>query len=225
MGKKLDLRGRVFGRLTVWVENGRDKGGRVLWLCICECGNLKTVLGNSLIRGITRSCGCLSKEMASNRLRERNFKHGLSRHPIYDVWRGIMRRCYDPLDQAYCNYGGRGISVYEPWHDLVKFYEDVMKLGWQHGLEIDRYPNNDGNYEPSNVRFVSCEDNNNNRRTSHFVEYENKILTLSQWGREKGIPGWLISQRLRRGFSIEDAFYVGNLQVRNNLLKKEGVRL
>lgn len=90
--KKLELAGQKFGRLTVISEAGRDKFSRVLWNCECSCGNFKVVLGYNLNKGVTHSCGCISKE----RLKEINTTHRLHKHPLYQVWNDMKNRCFNP---------------------------------------------------------------------------------------------------------------------------------
>ena len=94
---------------------------------------------------------------------EKKTKHGLSRHRLYGVWRGMKLRCYNEKHEGYKNYGGRGIQVCDEWKsDFASFYEFCISKGWQKGLEIDRI-NNDGDYKPDNCRFVTPKENNQNK--------------------------------------------------------------
>lgn len=90
-------------------------------------------------------------------LRRRHTTHGLANHPLYSVWYSMLRRCENPKDPAYKNYGGRGIAVCERWHDVQLFIEDLERdLGPRPaGMSIDRFPDNNGNYEPGNVRWAT----------------------------------------------------------------------
>lgn len=129
---------------------------------ICDCGNKKIVNYSSLIRGISKSCGCYKKELAGNQ----NKTHGLSKHKLFKVWQKIKERCYYSKDKFYKNYGGRGIYMCEDWkNDFKKFYDWSVENGWKEGLQIDRTKNN-GNYEPSNCRYVTCQVNNRNQSTT-----------------------------------------------------------
>lgn len=94
---------------------------------------------------------------------DHKFKHGLTGHPLYSVWNGMKRRCTNNKDQAYYNYGGRGISVCDEWHGFLPFYNWAINNGWEKGLTIDR-KENDGNYEPDNCRFVTRLVQASNRR-------------------------------------------------------------
>jgi hypothetical protein len=155
--KRIDLTNMKFGRLTVIEYVGNRK-----WLCKCECGNEKVVEGSSLRAGITHSCGCFN----SDRIAERNLKHGFCNKSIYTTYKGMKQRCYNMNCQAFKNYGGRGIKVCDEWlNDFKAFYDYVSKLPHfnEPGFTLDRI-NNDGDYEPGNVRWASRIEQNTNRR-------------------------------------------------------------
>lgn len=160
MSKINDLTGKKFGRLKVVRYYGSNKNGRALWLCQCECGNTKVIVGNSLINKATISCGCYNKEHSKNI----HTKHNMSYSKIYKVWNGMKTRCYNKNFLYYCNYGGRGIKICDEWkNDFSKFYEWAINNGYKEGLTIDRI-NNDGNYEPNNCRWVTRAEQNRNKR-------------------------------------------------------------
>ena len=85
-----------------------------------------------------------------------SYKHGMTgKHPLYYAWNNMKQRCSNPKFPQYKDYGGRGIAVCEKWKkNFISFYEFMISIGWQKGLTIDRI-NNDGNYEPSNVRIAN----------------------------------------------------------------------
>lgn len=157
MARTIDLTGQVFGRLTVVSEGGRGERGRVLWNCECVCGNTIVVRADSLKSGQT-SCGCFRKEV----VKDTNTKHGLRKHPLYQVWANMKDRCYNIKCKYYPNYGSRGITICDRWKDSFEnFYNDVVE-GYEEGLQLDRI-DNDGNYEPNNVRWVKSQQNSMNR--------------------------------------------------------------
>lgn len=156
MGRKIDLTGREFERLSVISEAGRDKHGEVLWLCDCICGNIKIIRSSSLRSGISRSCGCLRREKSTT--------HNLTRDPLYRIWATMKNKCYNPKSSGYKWYGARGIIVCSFWLNNAETFIIWAKVnGWKKGLQIDR-KNNDLGYTPKNCRFVSNRKNSLNTR-------------------------------------------------------------
>src|SRR6185437_11332096 len=142
--------GTVFGRLAV-IEPARTPAGRCAFLCRCECGQEKIVDAANLRIGNTASCGCLHKEQ----LRQRNIRHGLAhRHEHYARWGDMMGRCLNPESTSFHQYGGRGITVCPEWRDPATFcaWMDANMGSCPPGMSFDRMDNN-GNYEPGNVRW------------------------------------------------------------------------
>jgi hypothetical protein len=131
--------------------------------------------------------------------------HGMSRTRLYNVWYSMVRRCHVPSDSAYENYGGRGISVCEEWrNDPVAFAAHIGEPpSPKH--EIDRYPNNDGNYEPGNVRWATHSENNRNTRRTCFVEHEGKRVPLTTLCEQLGVPFRAVYCRVQGGTSLADA--------------------
>jgi len=155
-----NLTGKVFGRLTVLARTDNSKRGDARWTCVCSCGTTVEVLGNSLSRGVTESCGCLIREANARR----NFRHGLRNHPLYGVWTAMKARCTNKKDKRYKDYGGRGITVCQEWTDSFQdFYQWSIANGYARGLQLDRREN-DSNYTPGNCHFVTAQVNNENKR-------------------------------------------------------------
>lgn len=163
MSSKIDLTGQVFGRLTVIEDVGRNKKGEVLWRCSCSCGEGREVVtkGTNLKSGNTESCGCLQKEGMSSR----QTTHGMSKHPLYSVWCGIKDRCYNPKHVHYDLYGGKGVTLHREWLENVENFIKDLYPSYEKGLQLDRI-NNDGNYEPNNVRWVTNQQNQMNKRSN-----------------------------------------------------------
>lgn len=159
-----DLTGTRFGRLVVTGFSHRAKSN-YYWNLLCDCGNGITSDRSGLSRGVTKSCGCLHKEIAG----KINRKHGLYKHPLYNVWEGMNERCYNKNAASYNRYGGRGITIYYEWRsDFKAFYNWAMSTGYAKGLQIDRI-NNDGNYEPSNCRWVTPSINTQNSTSAKLL--------------------------------------------------------
>lgn len=161
--KFVDLTGQKFGRLIVIRRLENNKNNKIMWLCRCDCGVEKITVGASLKNGSSKSCGCLRREVVSNAFS----KHSLSKSKLYEVYTNMLSRCTKPNAKDYVYYGGRGITVCDEWLDkesgLTSFYKWAMDNGYEKSLELDR-ENNDGNYEPSNCRWVTHGNNMINRR-------------------------------------------------------------
>lgn len=203
MSKVIDLTGQKFGRLTVV---GRElKGGaskEAYWKCKCECGGNTTVSGYSLRRGNTKSCGCLKKEKAS----VINVTHGFSsKEALYTKWASMKARCYNSKATNYKNYGGRGVTICGEWlNDYVAFRDWAIGNGYSIGLTIDRI-NVNGNYCPDNCRWLSNKGQANNKRTNRVITMNGVAHTLSEWSDIYKINQDTVSERMKRGWSIEDA--------------------
>ena len=158
-----DMPGRKFGRLTPIEDVGRQRGA-VVWRCLCDCGSMRDVTGASLRSGNTKSCGCLQKDGAAERCRDRE-RHGARRrgaaHLLYERWAGMIQRCTNPNHLRYADYGGRGITVCERWRDFANFLVDVGDC--PSGMSLDRI-DNDGNYEPGNCRWATPSEQRINQR-------------------------------------------------------------
>lgn len=183
--------GHTFGNMLV-VGIGEDyvrpKSGKKSkrFLCLCKCGKVKQVAFYDLHAGKVISCGC--SKMG-------NLKHGMERHPLYSVWKGIKKRCYNANELSYADYGARGISVCEEWLNSPKsFILWGLSNGWSKGLEIDRIDNN-GNYSPSNCRFVTRIQNANNKRNNIIVNGK----TLAQISLETNTPYQTVYDRYKNG--------------------------
>lgn len=130
--------------------------------------------------------------------------HGMSHAPEYRIWCGIIDRCRRPSRPEYPNYGGRGISVCDRWQNFSSFFADVGPRPTRRH-SIDRI-DNDGNYEPANVRWVTRKVQNNNSRRNRYITASGKTLTIAQWADETGLRYSLIQQRLYMGWNPDRIF-------------------
>lgn len=161
MPQAIDITGERYGRLIAIRRLDRRRNGHTVWLCKCDCGNETEVVIGSLRNGLTRSCGCLNAE--------RRIEHGMTHTRLYGVWLGMRRRCDYKKHRDYPNYGGRGIKVCPQWRDsFSSFYEWAIANGYDEtapymACTLDRI-DPDGDYEPSNCRWVDAKTQANNRR-------------------------------------------------------------
>ena len=151
-----------FGRLVVIERIENTTYNKAQFKCKCDCGNYKNVAAKSLRNGRTKSCGCLLSEKSTQRVT----RHGLRNNKLYTTWSMMKSRCNNQNATRYECYGGRGIKVCDEWmNDFKTFYNYVSKLPHfnEPGYTLDRI-NNDGNYEPGNVRWATRKEQNINRR-------------------------------------------------------------
>lgn len=112
----------------------------------------------------------------------------------------MKTRCYNTNSPTYKNYGGRGIKVCDEWvNNFEAFYKWSMENGYKDGLQIDRI-DNDGDYGPSNCRWVTSKENYNNRRTSRFVTINGETKTIAQWCEIYNIKDNVVRARISRGW-------------------------
>lgn len=183
-----DLTGEKYGKLTVVEFAGIHENPcgtkRRLWKCICDCGNEKVVQEANLKNGTTVSCGCHRLEMAKQRLT----KHNGANDRLYGIWKSMKRRCNSKRDKHYSSYGGRGIKVCQEWSDD---YQSFKEWAYQNGYDpcaefqectLDRI-DNDGDYKPSNCRFVDKITQMNNMSTNRHVVFNGEKMTIAEFSR------------------------------------------
>lgn len=201
---RIDLSGKRFGRLTVLRYDHTDKCGHGMWLCQCDCGNKKIVIGGNLKSGNSKSCGCLHNEQ----LAERTTTHGCYGTRLYWIWAKMKSRCMNYKDKYFADYGGRGITVCDEWLKFEDFQDWAMANGYTDELTIDRIDVN-GNYEPSNCRWATRMEQTANRRVSRCITFDGKTKTISQWAAEYGLNYYTLYSRVKRGWPIEEALQRG----------------
>lgn len=221
---KSNLIGQTFHRLTVVADAGyyQEPHGqrRLRWECICECGNTAIVTGKHLKSGNTKSCGCLQRESVI----KMNYRHGLCGNPIHHLWNTMRRRCNDPNQKSHTRYKDRGIIVCDEWlNSFTAFYGWALSHGWKQGLQIDRIDNN-GNYEPSNCRFVTSRENALNRvciRSTNKSGYEGVSMDTESGKWRAGIMVKGKTKHLGRFQRTIDAAKARNVFIVKNELQHE----
>ena len=184
-----------FGRL---VTLARGPGSTMF--CKCDCGVVTNPAANDLRKGLTRSCGCLQREVVSRDNGARKQTHGMTGTPTYISWAAMKARCLDPGHHAAKNYGARGIVLCERWRKFENFFADMGPR--PPGMTLDREKNELG-YSKENCRWATFSEQSNNRRVNIFVTYLGETLTIAQWSQKLGIKPNTISWRLNKGWPIE----------------------
>lgn len=201
--RREDIVGLRFGRLEVLAFEETPGRRRLYFSCMCDCGTIRVVRKEALVSGQTVSCGCYRDER--NRLQcLDNVTHGQCGHPLYKTWAAMIARCENPDHQVYHLYGGRGIKVCERWRNSPEvFFEDMGPR--PSGYSLDRFPDNDGDYEPSNCRWATQKEQTRNFRRNHMIEWGGESMCVTDWAARLGVSYTSFLQRLRSGWSIERA--------------------
>lgn len=181
------MTGQRFGRLVAVNHLFKQN----TWRCRCDCGRYTLASGWHLRHGGVRSCGCLNSELAAARKRT----HGLTHTREYIIWAHIKARCLNPSDKGWKYYGGRGIQMHRAWADSFESF--LLDVGPRPSPShsIDRI-NNDGHYEPGNVRWATRQQQANNTRINRRIEWNGRTQTLSQWAHEIGVGVPVLHRRL-----------------------------
>ena len=202
--------GNKYGKLTVISIEKQNQ--RTLLNCKCECGNHIIREVYMIGSGVVKSCGCTRTESikrynASGKKSKGCYKDGRSLHPLYGTWFQMISRCENPNQNHYDRYGGRGIKVCEEWHDFWNFVKWSDSVGGRpKGYTLDRI-NNDGNYEPSNCRWADWKTQTTNKSSNVFVEYNGVRKTMIEWCEELNIHPHTLQNRIKRGWTVERAFF------------------
>lgn len=215
---KIDLVGNRYGRLLVLSDTGRRyKNGDIYWLCKCDCGNEVEINGNNIKSGRTISCGCYNKEIITNR----NFKHGHNTRnktsSEYIAWCNMVARCENHNDARYDTYGARGIIVCEEWRKDFSSFLKHIGLKPSKKYSIDRI-NNNGNYEPGNVRWGTDEQQFRNKTDNHWIEHNGKRMILTDWAKElKTTHAAILKMLKKKSFSNVYEYYTSNKRRKTRL--------
>lgn len=198
--------GQVFGRLTVIARAANVGNGRA-YDCRCECGNIrKRVTSANLLRGNTKSCGCLRREVTIARSTTHGETRGRKHSPMYSVWSSIHTRCYNPECEAFRDYGGRGITMCDRWigrNGFRNFSKDMSPR--PPGSSIERIKNDRG-YSPRNCKWATPKDQARNRRSNIVVSYMGKQMCLLDVAAAVGVNYFRLRYRFKiRGETLSAA--------------------
>ena len=185
--------GDKFGKLTVLECVSGDKAETREWRCKCDCGNTVVAKEKYLKNGHRKSCGCLYGISST--------KHGETKTRLHKVWESMLARCEYQKHPHFKSYGGRGISVCKEWHEYENFRDWALQNEYSDTLTLDRI-NVNGNYEPSNCRFATMKQQQNNKRTNHIVSINGVSMTISECSEEFGIPKSTVRYRATHNYPI-----------------------
>ena len=194
---KRNLVGDTFSELTVLREDPIKQGKKRRWICQCSCGNTTSVATNDLTSGHTRSCGCAKGKLISSGVTT----HGLRDHPLYGRWSAMKNRCYNPNDDYYHNYGGRGIKVCNRWRNSIDNFLEDMGMPPE-GYTLDRKDNNK-DYSPENCRWATNKEQGRNKSDTVWLEYGGRRVTRIDLAEEHGVDPNRLRQRLEKGWDLE----------------------
>lgn len=208
----MDITGHRFGRLIAAfeVEPSRRRDGRKSrwFLTVCDCGSSKSVMMNSLNRGLTRSCGCLASELAAKHISKVRYKHGATSNrrmtPEFKTWRSMIRRCESPSSASFKRYGAVGIKVCDRWRgSFANFLEDMgSKPCAEH--TIDRLDNAKG-YFPGNCRWATKDEQVLNRKRIRWITIGDTTMCIRDWAAARQMEQTKVAARLRLGWTAEQA--------------------
>ena len=193
MARKLELKGKRFGRWTVLNRQGSTKFGEALWNCVCDCGTTRLVRASMLSNGRSKSCGCTTLETIT--------KHGMSDTRQYHIWQAMKTRCTNANQPNFERYGDRGITYDPHWEIFENFWKD-MKTSYIDTLTLERIDNSKG-YSKDNCKWATPHEQNMNMRSNVLIKYRDRSLTVLEVSKLTGVTPSTIYTRKQNGWSGE----------------------
>lgn len=188
------LVGKKFGRYLVIGVLRQSWKRQIRLLCVCDCGHVRKIIRRDLVNGRTTSCGCARASLTA----KNKTTHGESRSPEYLVFQGMKRRCLDRNHISYPNYGGRGVMIWPGWIEKGGFVHFLAHIGRRPSKfhSLDRFPNQNGNYEPGNVRWATDIEQGRNKSNNRILTVGGKSKCLAEWAVITGINRETIAMRI-----------------------------
>ena len=195
-----NLSGKKYGRWTVLIHSNKK---RQSWLCRCDCGTEREVFSGDFKSGKSRSCGCIISEVTA----KRNLTHGRTFSIEYECWCGIKKRCYNEKSAGFHLYGARGIKVCERWlNSFENFFADMgLKPSPDHSIERKDM---NGDYSPENCCWATDLEQGKNKRNNRWLTARGETFHLSEWARKLDVSVTFILNRIKRGWTVEDAVFL-----------------
>lgn len=194
MVSALDIIGERYGRLTA-VCRIQNRGRRTTWLFECDCGNRKSINLEPVRCGLTQSCGCLRTEILVRRSRKHGHAAGYQKSRTLRAWQHAKGRCFNPHDKKFPIYGGRGITMCEPWrNDFRAFLTDMGEC--PPGKTLDRIDPH-GNYQPDNCRWATSHEQARTRTDNVLVQHQGTTLVLKDFAAAIGVDYKALHSRVR----------------------------
>ncbi len=201
---RIPMSGKKYGRLTVIAELPNEATSfHTMCRCACDCGMIIEVRTNSLRTGNSKSCGCLQRELIS----EKSMTHGRSKSGEYQSWCALRSRCNNRNNQKFNDYGGRGVKVCPEWSKSFAAFVRDMGPRPGNGYTIERQ-DNDGDYCPSNCRWATRAEQLQNTRRNHNITFNGATKCLAEWSKFFGIHYQTLQSRIRKGWSLQNAFAI-----------------
>jgi hypothetical protein len=188
-------KGDRFSHLEAMSFLGRDHNGHRRWLFKCDCGNRKEISEAHVTSGRTKSCGCFRKAVTTERMTRHGEAKRTNRTRTYKAWGSMVARCTIKSATGYDRYGGAGVTVCDRWKAFENFLADMGEC--PAGMSIERMDNSKG-YEPANCKWATRTEQNNNRRSVRFIEFNGEVMTATQWAKKLGISKATMYERLAK---------------------------
>lgn len=188
--------GDVFGYWTAVEKIKGNKRQHPRWVCTCRCGAQKPIDQDNLVYGRSRSCGCGPKKTVAT--------HGMSRDPRTGAWRNFVSRCTNPDNAHFKNYGGRGIKVCDAWLESLTAFVEHIGPRPSPGMTVERIDNN-GNYEPGNVKWATRKVQARNKRSTFQVAIDDRKQCIQDWATDLGVTANHFYRRMRKGMTPQQA--------------------
>lgn len=201
MSKHISLIGRKIELLEVICYTQRVTHGRPVYICICDCGNIKCLETNQLLNKNTRSCGCYRFFKGTKTKIKNGYKKRVKKpsKPEYVAWLRMKSRCLNPNHKHYHDYGGRGIKICERWLNSFDNFLSDMGLRPSNKHSLDRFPDNNGDYSPDNCRWATTTQQARNRRSNRLISYQGEVMIAADLATKLKMNPRLMMLRIKKG--------------------------